>query len=164
MTSFTKHYIIYITTLQQVIITKCASEVFTPVHGRKTPPAQVAKQRDQHQDKLKWVAPTTCNYNHHHHQPDQDQDGCRWSDRSTQQSMQLAQGHTISVSVCLFHFLGQWMFFSFVFSLSSLGDVKGLLGTFLTCDNIDRVISGVVVLTCSLLWTSSALAPEGYSM
>ena len=39
----------------------------------------------------------------------------------------------------LFHFLFIIACFIFVFSRSSSGDVKGLLGTFSRCDHIDRV-------------------------
>ena len=39
----------------------------------------------------------------------------------------------------LFHFLFIIACFIFVFSRSSSGDAKGLLGTFSRCDHIDRV-------------------------
>ena len=41
----------------------------------------------------------------------------------------------------LMSFCGQWWFFTFVFTKSSSGDVKGLLGTFPRCD---RVLLGVI--------------------
>ena len=43
----------------------------------------------------------------------------------------------------LMSFWGQWWFFTFVFSRSSLGDVKGLLGMFPRCDHIDGALLGV---------------------
>ena len=50
--------------LQLVLTTMCASGVFAPVHGRKTPPVQGAKV-SQHQGKLQQDGATACYYSHH---------------------------------------------------------------------------------------------------
>ena len=64
---------------QQVMTTTCASGVFAPVDGRKTPPAQGAKVRTS--IRTNWSGMQQCLMQRQppYHRPNQDQHGCRWS-------------------------------------------------------------------------------------
>ena len=65
--------------LQQVLTTTCASGVFAPVDGRKTPPAQGAKVRTSIRANWSGMQQQLMQRQPPYHQPNQDQHGCRWS-------------------------------------------------------------------------------------
>ena len=65
--------------LQQVLTTTCASGVFAPVDGRKTPLAQGAKVRNGIRTNWSGMQQQLMQRQPPYHRPNQDQHGCRWS-------------------------------------------------------------------------------------